>query len=72
MTNILNVLLSSPMHSNFENQPTLFNYDDKAYLTYKVKTQYVHLWNIEDTSIKHTNSLQSATTPIGCIYTCFI
>ena len=41
-------------------------------LPYKVKTQYVHLYSIAATSIKHKISLQSTPVLKSCIYMCLI
>ena len=38
----------------------------------KGKTQYVHLYSIPDTPIKHTIPLQSTPMLKSCIYTCLI
>ena len=41
-------------------------------LPYKIKTQYVHLVSITDTSIKHAIPVQFTPVLNSCIYTCLI
>ncbi len=45
---------------------------EDTYLPYKVKTQYVQLSNMVDTSIKHPILSQFTTTLNGCMEICLI
>ena len=43
-----------------------------TYLPHKVKTQYVQISNIVDTSFKHQIFCQSTSMVKGCMYICLI